>query len=68
MKNANKADAAWELYNLDQPHLWGGMRQRKSLTAFLSEEDNVAAIRAYFTKLLGDLKKFKGENLKLPWC
>jgi hypothetical protein len=67
MKNAKKANPAWEAYNLDQPNLWGGIRQRKSLTAFLGEEDNVAAIRVYFAKLLEDLKKFKGENRNLPW-
>jgi hypothetical protein len=67
MKNAHAADPNWEVYDLDQPNLWGGIRQRKSLTAFLGEQDNVAAIRSYFTELLENLKKFKRQNPNLPW-
>ena len=35
MKNPNRADSVWEVYNLDQPNLWGGIRQRREPHRFL---------------------------------
>ena len=57
----------WSSYDLDDPTAWAGVICERSLRDFLSEEDHVAEIKAYFLELLEDLAKIKKKYPHLPW-
>jgi len=66
MRNLSETSRDWHPYNLDQPHLWAGLKRWRSLADFLGEKDHVAAIRKYFAALIDDLALLKGKS-RLPW-
>jgi hypothetical protein len=57
----------WSSYDLNDPTAWSGVIRERSLRDFLSKEDHVAEIKAYFLELLEDLATIKKEYLHLPW-
>ena len=57
----------WGSYDLNDPVAWSGVFRERSLRDFLSEEDHVAEIKAYFLELLEDLAKIKKKYPHLPW-
>jgi hypothetical protein len=59
--------SGWSSYNLDDSTAWADVVRERSLRDFLSEEDHVAEIRAYFLELLEDLAKIKKKYPHLPW-
>jgi hypothetical protein len=58
---------AWGSYDLSDPTAWAGVFRERSLRDFLSKEDHVAEIKAYFLELLEDLAKIKKTYPRLPW-
>ena len=57
----------WSSYDLNDPAAWSGVIRERSLRDFLSKEDHIAEIKAYFLELLEDLAKIKREYPHLPW-
>jgi hypothetical protein len=61
----------WEAYNIDDPTGWAGVRRAKSLADLLSEEDHVAAVKAFFMESIGQLREelaaFKQDHRDLLW-
>jgi hypothetical protein len=57
----------WSSYDLNDPTAWAGVFRECSLRDFLSKEDHVAEIKAYFSELLEDLAKIKKKYPHLPW-
>lgn len=58
----------WSSYNnLNDPTEWAGVVRERSLRDFLSKEDHVLEIKAYFLELLEDLAAIKKEYPHLPW-
>ena len=58
---------AWSSYDLSDLTAWAGVFRECSLRDFLSKEDHVAEIKAYFLELLEDLAKIKKKYPHLPW-
>ena len=57
----------WEVFDLTDEKIWGGMACGKSLTDVFGEEDHVKSITTYFEALLDDVAEFKKTYPKLPW-
>jgi hypothetical protein len=57
----------WISYDLNDPAAWSGVTRERSLRDFLSKEDHVLEIKAYFLELLEELAKIKKEYPHLPW-
>jgi hypothetical protein len=57
----------WNGHQLDQPRAWAKIEHTRSLSEFLSKEDHVAEIEAYFLKLVAELSDIKNQNPHLPW-
>jgi hypothetical protein len=57
----------WSSYDLNDPTAWPGVIRERSLRDFLSKEDHILEIKAYFLELLEDLAAIKKEYPHLPW-
>jgi hypothetical protein len=65
---ARLSGGKWEVFDLTDEKLWGGMCAGKDLTHFLGQEDHVKAITVFFDALLDDVEQFKKTHSKLPWA
>ncbi len=57
----------WKIENIERTDKWSGITRTKSLAAILSEEDHVAAIRAFFLESVAHFEAFRIEHPHLPW-
>ena len=57
----------WRGYNLNDSKNWAGIIRERSLQDFLSEQDHIAAIEAFFLESLDELEKIKSQYSSLPW-
>lgn len=60
----DKYKGHWVSYNMDSPSEWGGISYSKSLADFLSEEDQVTAIRKFFLEAIGELHEIFNIYIK----
>lgn len=66
MREISRRDG-WQGYDLDKERAWSGVSRERSLKDFLSKEDHVAEIEAYFLELLEELAEIKEQYPYLPW-
>lgn len=52
---------SWESYGLNDPKEWAMIYRKKSLQGFLSEEDHVGSIKAFYKEVLGELETILSE-------
>jgi hypothetical protein len=57
----------WQGYRLDQPSEWAGITKTKSLRDFMTFDDHVAAIKAYFLEILQEVPEIKQRYPNLQW-
>jgi len=52
---------SWEGYGLNDPKKWATIYRKKSLQGFLSEEDHVGSIKAFYKEVLSELETILSE-------
>jgi len=60
-------DHQWTGYSLDKPEAYSWISKRASLQHFLSSEDHVVAIEAFFLDRIAEVALLKQEYPTLPW-
>jgi hypothetical protein len=57
----------WETADLGSLKTWSTLSCRKRLNAFVGAEDQVKAIKGFFSDCLREANEFKSANPSLPW-
>ncbi len=65
--NAITLQMDWRSYGLNDPSAWSGITYKRSLSEFLTEEDHVLAIKAFFLQALNEFTAVKQLYPHLPW-
>ncbi|MDX2079955.1 MAG: PD-(D/E)XK nuclease family protein [Terrimicrobiaceae bacterium] len=66
-KWAEEKGKGWESWALDNPREWASITRWEWLRVFLTRDDHVAAVKAYFRELLEDVRAFQARFPELPW-
>jgi hypothetical protein len=57
----------WDSWSLDNQKEWASVTRWEWLRVFLTTDDHVAAVKAYFRELLEDIGAFRAKFPDLPW-
>ncbi len=66
-RDLSRTEREWKADNLDDERAWSELSHGRPLHSFLSEEDQVRAIKNHFISLLQRVSAFKKKNPRLPW-
>ncbi|WP_338555720.1 hypothetical protein [Paenibacillus sp. KS-LC4] len=67
MKSVLEKNEGWSSQDIDDHTAWSMIHYDKSLLQFLSTDDHIESIQAFFIERLKELYKLKQQTPELEW-